>query len=100
MKKGMFVFNETTLNIRSNFIPHEIIVVDDKGPPLVGKKTREKKNVHKNYRNSKTNNNKQLLRWLKFLQEHLHNETEVSKLTYYSRIIYKLNHIHKSSKAY
>ena len=35
----------------------------------------------------------------KFLQEHLHHETEVSKLNYHSRITNNLNQIWKSSKA-
>ena len=42
----------------------------------------------------------QHLRRLKLLQEDLYNEIEVSKLNYYSRIRYKLTHIHKNTKAY
>ena len=46
----------------------------------------EKNNVYKSYRNSKNNNNIQYLRTLKLLQEDLHNEIEVSKSNYYSRM--------------
>ena len=60
----------------------------------------EKNNVYKSFRNSKNNNNMQYLRKLKLLQEDLHNEIEVSKSNYYSRISYKLTHIQKNTKAY
>ena len=42
----------------------------------------------------------QYLRRLKLLQEDPHNEIEVSKSNYYSRITYKLTHIQKNTKAY
>ena len=42
----------------------------------------------------------QHLRRLELLQEDLHNEIEVSKSNYYSRITYKLTHIQKNTKAY
>ena len=39
------------------------------------------------------------LKRLKLLQEDLHNEIEASELNYYFRIIYKLTHIQKNTKA-
>ena len=48
--------------------------------------------MHKSYQ-------KQQFLKKKFLQEHLHHETEVSKLNYHSRITNNLNQIWKSSKA-
>ena len=60
----------------------------------------EKNNVYKSYRNSKNNNKTQYLRKVKLLQEDLHNEIEVSKPNYYSRITYKLTQIQKNIKAY
>ena len=42
----------------------------------------------------------QYLRRLKLLQEDPHNEIEVSKSNYYSRITHKLTHIQKNTKAY
>ena len=29
------IFNKTVLNVLSNFIPHEVVVCDDKDPPWV-----------------------------------------------------------------
>ena len=57
-----FILNKTTLNILSNFFPHEILTVDDKQrPTLIYKKNKKsrprEKNVYKSYRNSKENNN-------------------------------------------
>ena len=60
----------------------------------------EKNNVYNSYRNNKNNNNMQYLRRLKLRQEDLHNETEISKPNYYSRITYKLTHIQKNTKVY
>ena len=94
-----FILNKIILNILSNFIPHETLTVDDKGPLWFTKKLinliQEKKNVYKSYRNSKNNNNIHYLRRLKVVQEDLHNAIEVSKQNYYSRITYKLTHIQK-----
>ena len=92
------------VNILFNFIPHKTIINDDKDPSWFTKNIksliREKNNVYKSHRNSENNNNIRFLRKLKFLQERLHNEIEVFKLNYHSRITNKLNHTHKSSEAY
>ena len=58
----------------------------------------EKNNVYESYQNSKNNN--RILGRLKFLQEDLYNEIEVSKLIYFFRITYKLIHIEGKSKVY
>ena len=53
------IFNSTILNILSNFIPHELVVCDDKHPPWFNKKIRpliqEKNAAFKNYRNNSIN---------------------------------------------
>ena len=89
----MFMLNKTILNILSNFIPHE--TVNDKDPPWFTKKNKnliqEKNNVYKSYRNSK-NNNIQYLRRLKLLQEDLHNDIEVLKSIYYSKVQKLIGH--------
>ena len=36
----VLIFNKTGLNILSNFIPHEVIVSDDKDPPWFNGKTK------------------------------------------------------------
>ena len=47
------LFNRTIKNILSNYIPHEIIICDDKGPPWFNKNIRqliqEKHNTYKSY---------------------------------------------------
>ena len=58
----------------------------------------EKNNVYESYQISKNNN--RILGKLKFLQEDLHNEIEVSKLIYFFRITYKVIHIQEKSKVY
>ena len=53
------VFNRTIPNILSNFIPHEIIVCDDKYPPWFNKRIKtliqEKNAMYKIYRHNKYN---------------------------------------------
>ena len=104
VNEKVLILNKTILNILSNFIPHETLTVDDKDPPWFRKKIKnliqEKNNVYKSYQNSKNNNNVHYLRRLKVLQEDLHNAIEVSKLSYYFRITYKLTHIQKNTKVY
>ena len=100
----VFVFNKTILNILSNFIPHETLIVHDKDPFSLPKKMKNSIQVYKamfikSYRNSKNNNNMQYLRRLKLPQEELHNKIEVSKLNYYSRITYILIHIAEKYKS-
>ena len=33
VEEKVLIFNKTVLNVFSNFIPHEVIVCDDKDPP-------------------------------------------------------------------
>ena len=53
------IFNRTILNILSNFIPHEIIVCDDKDPPWFDNRIKiliqEKNATYKIYRHNKDN---------------------------------------------
>ena len=94
VNEKVFILNKTNVNILSNFIPHEILTIDDKDPPWFIKKIKniiqEKNNVYKSYQNSKSNSNTYYLTRLKVLQEDLHNAIEVFRLNYYSRISYKL----------
>ena len=92
------VNNATILNILSNSISHETVTVEDNDPfwstkIKIKNLIQEKNNVYKSYRNSKSNKNIEYLRRLKLLQENVHNETEVSKSNYYSRITNKLTNI-------
>ena len=53
------IFNDTILNIISNFIPHETIICDDRDPPWINSKIKkvihEKNKEHKKYINNKSN---------------------------------------------
>ena len=52
------IVNRTVLNILSNFIPHEIIACDDKGPPWFNNKIKtvnQEKNTLKIYGHNKDN---------------------------------------------
>ena len=37
----VFLFNRTIKNILSNYIPHEIIICDDRDPPWINNKVKE-----------------------------------------------------------
>ena len=37
------IFNDTILNITSNFVPHKTIICDDRDPPWINSKIYEKK---------------------------------------------------------
>ena len=99
VNRKLFIRDKPILNIISHLIPHETLTIDDKDPPCLTKKLK-KLIQEKNNWNSKNNKNIQFLRKVKFLQEDLHKEIEVSKLNYYSRITYNLTHTHTKSKVY
>ena len=96
------IFNQTIINILCNFIPHETVLFDDRGPPWMNKEIEklihEKRKIFNCFRQN--NNDKQLLDRLKDLQTQLNFLTEKSKGKYYSRITSKLSAIGKSSKTY
>ena len=60
VNEKVFMLNKTTLNILSNFVPHEILTVDNKDPLQFTNKIKnlihEKNNVNKSYRISNNNN--------------------------------------------
>ena len=39
--KTISIFNQTIINILCNFIPHEMVLLDDRDPPLVNKEIKE-----------------------------------------------------------
>ena len=94
------IFNRTILNILSNFIPHEIIVCDDKDPPWFNNRIKtliqEKNATYKIYRHSK--DNLDLIYHLQFLQERLSTSIESSKERYYASIANRLNNTKKNTK--
>ena len=96
------IFNRAILNIRSNFIPQEFVVCDDKDPPWFNKKIRaliqEKNAAFKNYRNCSSNID--LKHRLKCLQACLNASIEVAKEKYYHNTVNKLINTQKNSKVY
>ena len=102
MGEKVLIFDKNVLNVLSNFIPHEVIVWDDKDPPwfngkiklLINEKLRTYNAYHKNIGNS------QLRKNLSLLQQRLRDLIDDSKQKYFLRLTQKLNTIQKSSKAY
>ena len=96
------IFNKTVLNVLSNFIPHEVIVCDDKDPPWFNGKIKslinEKLRTYNAYR--KNIGNSQLRKNLSSLQQRLRDLIDDSKQKYFLRLTQKLNTIQKSTKAY
>ena len=102
VNEKVVIFNNTVLNILSNFIPHEAIVCDDKDPPWFNNKMKEliqaKNTAFNNFRNN--NGNSELTPHLVSLQERVKASIEFSRQKYYYRIVNKLNNTHKNSKGY
>ena len=85
------IFNNTVLNILSDFTPHEIIVCDDKDPPWFNNKIKAliqaKNTAFNSFR--KNSGNSELKRHLVSLQERVKASFECSKQNYYYRIAKK-----------
>ena len=96
------IFSKTVLNILSNFIPHEVIICDDKDPPWFNRKIKslinEKLRTYNAYRKNIGNN--QLRKNLNSLQQWLRDLIDDSKQKYFLMLTQKLNTIQKSTKAY
>ena len=95
------IFNKTILNVLSNFIPHEVIVCDDKDPPWFNGKIKslfnEKLRTYNAYR--KNVDNIQLRKNLISLQQRLRDQRDDSKQKYL-RLTQKLTTVQKSTKGY
>ena len=98
----VLIFNKTILNILSNFIPHGVIVCDDKGPPWFNGKIKSLINEKLRTYNAcrKTIGNSQLRRNVSSLQQRLRDLIDDSKQKYFFRLTQKLNTIQKSTKVY
>ena len=96
------IFNETIINIFSNLIPNKLVPFDDKDPPWMTEKLKEKiKWKHKVYWDYLKIGNTEA----DYMYVH-HSITEVSQLIseskdkYYNKLAMKLNHPKNSSKTY
>ena len=102
VNEKVVIFNNTILNILSNFVSHETIVCDDKDPPWFNNKIKmliQAKNAgFNNFHNN--NGNSELKRHLVSFQERVKASIESSREKYYYRIVNKLNNTQKNSKSY
>ena len=98
----VLIFNKTVLNVLSNFIPHKIIVCDDKDPPWLNGKIKslinEKLRTYNAYRKNIANSH--LRKNLSSLQQWVRDLIDDSMEKYFLRLTQKLNTIQKSTKAY
>ena len=96
------IFNKTVFNVLSNFIPHEVIVCDDKDPPFFIGKIKsifsEKLRTYNAY--LKNIDNIQLRNNLISLQKRWRDLIDDSKQKYFLRLTQKLTTIQKSTKAH
>ena len=88
----MVLFNETIVNIMSNFIPNETITFDDGDPPWLNKNI---KNMI-NYKNTIYNklilhNDSHLQFHLRYFQELLNTKIEQAKRKYFENIFHNLS---------
>ena len=95
------IFNETVLNVLSNFISLEVIVCNVKDPPWFNGKIKslinEKLRTYNAYR--KNIGNSQLRKNLSSLQQRLRDLIDDSKQKFFLRLTQKLNTIQKTTKA-
>ena len=86
VNKKVSIFNETILNVLSNYIPHETLTCGDKDPPWFNSQIKsllqDKNKLYKDFRRSNTN--APLLSKLNHLQEQLNFLINRSKQDYYA----------------
>ena len=100
--KQVELFNEYLMNIFNNFIPNEIITLNDKDPPWITNniknKTYEKNNLFKKYiQNGKKAQDFVLLQKASTLINDMISE---NKKAYYNRLSKKLSNARTCPKAY
>ena len=94
------ILTKTILNIMSNYIPNEIITIDNKGPPWVNNKIKSLiKNKNEYFKNYFNLNNSASVRHLEQMQEYLRRNIETSKQKY-STLSSKLTNKNTNPKCY
>ena len=87
LNRQVSIFNNTILNMISNFIPHETIICDDRDPPWINSKIKkiihEKNKEHKKYINTKSNC--LLPQNINILQDQIKTLIDILKQNYFSR---------------
>ena len=96
------IFNQTLMNIFSNYIPNKLITVDDKDPPWMNesikKKIMAKKHACKSFNANKKNYDAYLK--LQTISTKLSEIISKRKEDYYCALSDKLNDPHTSAKSY
>ena len=98
----VFLFNRTIKNILSNYIPHEIIICDDRDPPWINNRVKEiineKNDTFQCYLHG--NNDPKLITKVEYLPNELKSLIEANKEKYYSRISKRMINPLASTKIY
>ena len=84
-----FILTKTLLNIISNFIPNEIVTIDDRGPPWIKNKIKSFKKTEY-FKNCVKPNNPDSIRHFEQMQDTLRTSIEISKRKYYFKLSRKL----------
>ena len=84
----VFLFNRTIKNILSNYVPHKIIICDDRDPPWINNRVKELINEKPDTFQCYLRSNKylKLFNKVEYLQNELKSLIEANKEKYYSRI--------------
>ena len=100
----VFLFNRTIKIILSNYIPHEIIICDDRDPPWIRNRVKELINEKSDTFRCYLHNNKdpkaKLFNKVEYLQNELKSLMEANKEKYYSRISKRMINSLASTKTY
>ena len=84
----VFSFNRTIKNVLSNYIPHYIIICDDRDSPWINYRIKElineKNDTFQCYLHS--NKHSKLFNKVEYLQNEFKSSSEGNKIKYYSRI--------------
>ena len=98
----VYLFNRTIKNTLSNYIPHEIIICDDRDPPWITNRVKklinEKNDTFQWYLHS--NKDPKLFSNVEYLQNELKSLIEANKEKYYSRISKRMMNASTSAKTY
>ena len=96
------MYNKTTKNILSNYVPHETFTCHDRDPPWINNKIKQLiQEINNTYRlYILSNENLQIFEKVKYLQNQLKLLTESKKERYYLPISKKLMDQTTSAKTY
>ena len=90
-KENAFILTKTILNIMSNFIPNEIVTMDDRDPTWINNKIKSLiKNKNEYFKNCVKPNNSESIRYFEQMQDTLRTTIEISKQKYYFKLSRKL----------